>query len=585
MRLRLPCRSRLGAFACLLLIYPLHAADGLKGKVLLGYQGWFRCPAGGTSGTNWSHWTSSGAPTASSISIDMYPDMREFESGEACTVPGMTVGGGPAFLFSAGNSKTVARHFRWMQEYGLDGVLVQRFVSDIPGNYAAGDAVLKNIMAAAQQYGRVFAIEYDISGANPATLLTVLRQDWNYLINTLHVTDNPQYLRENGKPVVSVWGIGLNDSSHPPNDVATALQLIDWFRNTAGVHYIGGTPAYWRTNSSDAWSDPSWSSVYRAMDVVQPWTVGRYATLSDVDNWMNNRIVPDLAAASANNQGYMPVIFPGFSWYNLNRTARQNQIPRTGGSFLWRQAYNARRAGAQMLKIAMFDEVNEATANFKVAARRADAPDQGYWLTLDADGFTLPSDWYLRLAGEITRGFHGQSAVSETLPVDPWPAASLGMAAAGAPDSIASAYGAGLAVSSMDVIDSTGFARTATIFYSSATQVNFSIPSGTAMGKAEVVALGSDGSTKYGSIEIGRVAPGIFAVVARSSWIEIYATGIRGFHDAVTCTVNGSAAEVLYAGAQGGFEGLDQVNVLLPAGVSAPFTVKLTVDGVTAAEM
>ena len=56
----------------------------------------------------------------------------------------------------------------------------------------------------------------------------------------------------------------------------------------------------------------------------------------------------------------------------------------------------------------MFDEVNEATANFKVAGRRQDAPDQGYWLTLDADGFTLPSDWYLRLAGEITRIFHGQ---------------------------------------------------------------------------------------------------------------------------------------------------------------------------------
>ena len=55
-----------------------------------------------------------------------------------------------------------------------------------------------------------------------------------------------------------------------------------------------------------------------------------------------------------------------------------------------------------MLKIAMFDEVNESTSMFKVASRRRDAPDQGYWLTLDADGFTLPSDWYLRLAGEIT---------------------------------------------------------------------------------------------------------------------------------------------------------------------------------------
>jgi hypothetical protein len=137
----------------------------------------------------------------------MYPDMREFEPGEACAIPNMTVGASPAYLFSSGNSKTVARHFKWMQHYGLDGVLVQRFVSDIPGNYSAGDAVLKNIMAAALKYGRAFAIEYDISGANPTTLLKTLQQDWTYLADTLHVTANPQYLYHDGKPVVSVWGI------------------------------------------------------------------------------------------------------------------------------------------------------------------------------------------------------------------------------------------------------------------------------------------------------------------------------------------------------------------------------------------
>jgi hypothetical protein len=45
---------------------------------------------------------------------------------------------------------------------------------------------------------------------------------------------------------------------------------------------------------------------------------------------------------------------------------------------------------------------------FKLAAKRSDAPDQGYWLTLDADGEELPSDWYLRLAREITLMFHGE---------------------------------------------------------------------------------------------------------------------------------------------------------------------------------
>src|SRR5260370_11293351 len=232
-------------------------ASSLKGKVLLGYQGWFRCPGGGPSGTNWSHWTSSGVPTAASISIDMYPDMREFEPGEACSIPNMTVGDTPVYLFSSGNNATVARHFKWMQHYGLDGVRVHRFVSDIPGNYCSGDAVLKNIMAAALKYGRTFAIEYDISGANPATLLTSLQQDWSYLVDRLHVTAHPRYLYHEGKPVVSVWGPGLNDSNHPPSDIPAALQLIDWFRSTAQVTYIGGTPADLPTFSDAPWCAPA----------------------------------------------------------------------------------------------------------------------------------------------------------------------------------------------------------------------------------------------------------------------------------------------------------------------------------------
>ena len=587
----------------------------------------------------------------------MYPDMREFEAGEACAIPNMTIGNTPAYLFSAGNSKTVARHFKWMQHYGLDGVLVQRFVSDIPGDYSSGDAVLKNIMAAALKYGRTFAIEYDISGANPTTLLKTLQQDWSYLIDTLHVTANPQYLYHEGKPVVSVWGIGLNDSKHPPSDIPSAMQLIDWFRSTALVTYIGGTPAYWRTFSNDAWTDPAWASVYRSMDVIQPWTVGRYSTMADVDNWMRNRIAPDLAATTANNQMYMPVIFPGFSWYNLNRGAAQNQIPRNGGSFLWRQAYNARRAGAQILKIAMFDEVNEATANFKVAPRRRDAPDQGYWLTLDADGYTLPSDWYLRISGEITRIFHGQSDATAALPTNPgppWPDAPgntklsvrSGASLSGvtlAAESIATVKGAGLAVSalgvsgsafptelagtSIDVIDSTGFARPAPLLYVSPTQVNFEIPAGTASGNASIVVAGKDGTVSYGGAPIESVAPGLFsadasgagvaAAVARLlhvdgtvtttltftclqagtciatpislgavgdvAWVELYGTGIRGRSSLgnVMCTVGGKASQVLYAGPQGQYPGDDQVNVLLPRALAGAGVVRieLTVDG------
>jgi hypothetical protein len=153
--------------------------------------------------------------------------------------------------------------------------------------------------------------------------------------------------------------------------------------------------------------------------VIQPWTVGRYRSDEAALQWKNEAIVPDLALTKEQGQLYMPVIFPGFSWANLNHDARKNQIPRRGGNFLWKQAVNARQAGASMLKIAMFDEVNEGTAVMKAASKRSDAPEQGFWLTLDADGLNLPSDWYLRLSGEITKVFHGEKKATEEIPIHP----------------------------------------------------------------------------------------------------------------------------------------------------------------------
>jgi hypothetical protein len=156
------------------------------------------------------------------------------------------------------------------------------------------------------------------------------------------------------------------------------------------------------------------------MDVVQPWTVGRYGTVEAADKW-KEMLARDVKLAAENHQAYMPVVFPGFSWNNLKHNARPNQIPRLRGEFLWRQAYNAKMAGAKMLKIAMFDEVDEGTAILKIAPHRTDAPDEGFWLTLDADGADLPSDWYLRLAGEITRMFHGEIRPDAKLPANPGP--------------------------------------------------------------------------------------------------------------------------------------------------------------------
>jgi hypothetical protein len=407
---------------------PLTAADAvdsstLQNKVLLGYQGWFNCPDDGGE-NNWRSWAR-GTPAADTLTVDMYPDLRELDPDERCPVPNLTVGGKQAFLYSAANRKTVLRHFRWMQEYGLDGVLVQRFVGSIARKRAAGDIVLRNIIAGAVETGRTFAIEYDITGGAPATFAATLREDWKYLVDTLKVTSQPEYLRHAGKPVLSIWGMGFEEDRHVPHDPAVARALVEWFRSQAPeryrVTYVGGTPSRWRTLTNDSRKDPAWADTFRAMDVIQPWTVGRYRNAEGVDKWKNEMIVPDLALTAENKQMYMPVIFPGFSWHNLKRDAPQNAIPRNRGEFLWRQACNAKIAGATVLKIAMFDEVNEGTAVFKLAARRQDAPDQGFWLTLDADGAALPSDWYLRLAGEITRMFHGEIKPFAKIPEHPGP--------------------------------------------------------------------------------------------------------------------------------------------------------------------
>jgi hypothetical protein len=394
----------------------------LNNKVLLGYQGWFSCPGGGSTHSNWRSWARS-VPAANTLTVDLYPDLKELDPDERCLVPGMTIQGKPAYLYSAWNRKTVLRHFKWMQQYGIDGVLVQRFVGSIADKRATGDVVLKNVIAGAEKYGRTFAIEYDISGGNPETFAQTLQEDWKYLVDDLKVTSSPSYQHHNGTPVLSVWGMGLDERGHPPNDAATAENLITWFESKAPakyqVAYMGGTPSRWRVLQNDAHKEPEWANAFKMMNVIQPWTVGRYRDSKSADQWKQEMLIPDLALTARDHQLYMPVIFPGFSWHNLKPSYPPNEIPRNRGEFLWRQAFNAKIAGATMLKIAMFDEVNEGTAIFKAASHRRDAPDQGFWLTLDADGADLPSDWYLRLAGEITRMFHGERPPTPQMPSHP----------------------------------------------------------------------------------------------------------------------------------------------------------------------
>ena len=63
------------------------------------------------------------------------------------------------------------------------------------------------------------------------------------------------------------------------------------------------------------------------------------------------------------------------------------------------------------------DEVDEGTAFFKATAARGDLPTQGTFLSLDADGDNLPSDWYLKLAGAASRALRRELVTSPQVAV------------------------------------------------------------------------------------------------------------------------------------------------------------------------
>jgi hypothetical protein len=389
----------------------------LNNKIMAGYQGWFAAGGDG-SGYGWIHWSRRGeTPNADNITIDMWPDMREYDADELFETnfvyPDLT----PAELYSAYTRKTVERHVKWMKDYGIDGVFVQRFLGSTASRRDLRDTVLQNVRYGAEKYGRVFANMYDVSGGKTETMVEWIKNDWIHLVDDLKILESPNYLYHNGKPVLSIWGFGLSERPGTPTE---AEEIIRWLTEEAPEKYKvtlkGGIDDKWQDHSS------AWQSVYEMFDILSPWAVGRYGDIEGADNFRKNKIEPDLARTRNKNIDYIPVVFPGFSWYNLKEgTSELNRRPRIGGKFFWHQLYNAVDAGCNMIYVAMYDEVDEGTAIFKLAENEKQIPTTGKFVTLDIDGYKLPSDWYLRLTGEATKMLRGEINLTSTIPIAAYP--------------------------------------------------------------------------------------------------------------------------------------------------------------------
>ena len=175
----------------------------LTGKLIMGYQGWFNCPNDGTS-VGWWHWFTGVDPT-----VDFLPNAADYPTDEQCVTTMLDAGGNPVNLFSDANPATVETQFAWMQQYGLDGVALQRFAVDLldPATAQARNIVLANVRQAAEDNGRVFYVMYDLTGLTNDQLAGVA-QDWKQLEQPGNHSQ-PGLSASSRASLAWVWGLGF----------------------------------------------------------------------------------------------------------------------------------------------------------------------------------------------------------------------------------------------------------------------------------------------------------------------------------------------------------------------------------------
>jgi uncharacterized protein (TIGR03437 family) len=165
----------------------------------------------------------------------------------------------------------------------------------------------------------------------------------------------------------------------------------------------------------------------------------------------------------------------------------------------------------------------------------------------------------------------------------------------------------------VSVEDSLGISKSAGVQYADGSQINFVVPTGLTPGPAKLTVKSPGGSTVV-PVTMAFVAPGLFTALAngqgppaavvqyvaadgtqstdlafactsatdcrptqlrvgpaQATYLTLYGTGLRNRANLsdVVAQIGSTTLRVLYAGEQADFPGLDQVNVLLPATLSA----------------
>jgi autotransporter-associated beta strand protein len=369
----------------------------LKGKVMTGYQGWFRMP-NDINDNGWSHWIRGQTMESQYYAIDMWPDLTQYDPASLVRAGNIsTTGGAPAYLFSSTNYSVVHQHFRWMRKHNIDGAWLQRF------NWGAGtqpEWVIRNVSQAAAAEGRVWGLEYDVSGKSSATVFAEIQADLQWLTTEFDIFNDPRYVREDGKPVIFIWGLPFPDRNIT---VEAADSVVDWLK-TQNLHVIGGIPNSWSGLNT------SWQNHIAKYDGVLVWMSSSSS---------NSARIAEMNTFKNRGQDYYPHVWPGFSWAHLKQHSASSTdynsqyTARSGGQFYWDKGRRWVTAGADRMFIGMFDEYDEGTA---IMPMTDDAPNPhtDYGRFIDNEG--KPSDWWMTLTDELKRMLLKQRTNTSTQP-------------------------------------------------------------------------------------------------------------------------------------------------------------------------
>lgn len=393
-----------------------------KGLVMAGYQGWFRAPGDG-SGSKWGHYGADGKFDKDHNTIDFWPDVSQYE--KTYETEFRFPDGKKARVFSSLDKSTTDLHFKWMKDYGIDGVFMQRFfgvTKQIDNPNRSEDIILKNAINAAEFNNRAIAVMYDLSGLNPKTDdCSSVIEDWKTIVDNIKATQSKNYLHHNGKPLVTIWGIGFPDRPYNTREIGIN-RLIDFLKNDpiyGGCSVMLGVPTYFRELDKDCLPDPYLHDIIRSADIVLPWMVQRFTPLLHQDEIRyRDHVIADIKWCKENGVDYVPLVYAGFSWHNLSkrnpglaRHTSYGAIPRVGGKFFWDLAYNAINAGGEMLYIGMFDEIDEGTAIIPVLNNPPNSDEVHF---VGNDG--VPPDHYLFLTGQAAKMLRKEIPLSYKMP-------------------------------------------------------------------------------------------------------------------------------------------------------------------------